>query len=236
MVFVVTTSPNWGPSIFEPKISTFVHTLRNGYGAKEYVWVREFTSSGLPHYHFVIDLPTIKSPVGLSRYWSSLFGASSVNCVRLGSKPGRDGKRCFRVTKSKARGMANYLATYLQKQIQGGKEYDAAVALYRQMGGGSVSSSLSLPGRKFAISQDAASSSAPVIYRPEYEYNQGGELVMTASGQMVPAPSVARYSLVNQVGEVFDKNQYQWKQVKQYPVYFGKKISKSGFKRGARRA
>lgn len=231
MVFVCTTSPNWGCGIFEPKISKFVHTLRNGYGAKNFVWVREFTESGCPHYHFVIDIPAIKSPVGLSRYWSGLFGAVSVNAVRLGSKPDKRGKRTFRITKGKAARMAGYISEYLKKQMAGGPEYEAAVRLYRSMGGGGdlLKSSLTIPGRKFAISNEAARFSAPVIYRPEYEYVTTGEMVMNAAGQMVERPAAARYQLVNQVGETFNKSNYTWKQVKDYPVYFGKKILKSGF-------
>lgn len=224
LFFVCTTSPKWGPAIFEPQIAKFVNNLRMSYGLENYLWVREFTLAGAPHYHFVADIPSFSSPVGISRYWSNLFSAVSVNCVRLGSKPDKRGKRIFRINPRESQRAANYLTTYLSKQEKGGKEYNTAQSLYRSMAADYVgrSCSLSLPGRKFAISQEVATNSKPVIYRPEYEYIQSDERVMTASGQYVEKPAVATYSLVNQVGEVFDKRKYTWRQVKNYPVYFGK--------------
>jgi len=222
LVFVCTTSPSWGPSIFAPKISQFVHNLKSGYGIKNFVWVREFTKVGLPHYHFIADAPSIRSPVGLSRYWSSLFGGSSPNCIRLGSKPDRNGKRTFRVNKSKAARMARYVSKYLGKQFEAGEEKQAAQSLAESMG-------VTVKGRKFGISYEVARNARPVIYHQEFSY-EPGPLVLTATGEMVPGPTVAQIKIVDQAGNEFNQNHYKWKQAKQYPVWFGtKRISKNGF-------
>lgn len=219
LVFVCTTSPEWGPEIYTPKISTFVHNLRNGYGCENYLWVREFTEKGFPHYHFVADVRDIKSPVGLSRFWSGLFGAHANNSVRLGSKPNKDGKRTFRITPGKAGRMASYLSRYLSKQVANDKEYKAAYDLYSKMTGVPQAK---LPGRRFAISQEVARNSLPETFRVNFNFSESAGMVMSATGQMVPAPVICTGTYAeNHLGETFDKNLYTWKKSKEWPVWFG---------------
>jgi len=220
LVFVCTTSPNWGPGIFTPKISSFTHTLRNGYGCENYAWVREFTEEGYPHYHFIADLPDVKRPTGLSRYWSGLFGACALNSVRLGSKPDKNGKRTFRVSPALADRIGRYLAKYLSKQLgTNGPEHQAATGLYRSM---IQSETATIKGRKFGISQEVGLQSKPEIYRAEFYFEEREDLVLSANGQMVKAPAQCiGISRVNRVGEEFDKTKYEWRKAKDWPVWFG---------------
>lgn len=147
----VATSPGFVDPLDERKtIKSLTHNLRNGYGLKHYVWVRENTGNGFPHWHFVADLPQF-DPVKLSLYWSSLFGVDSKNSIRLGTRPGRNGKRHFWIKNSR---MAWYMSKYIGKDINLDQET------------GEVR-----PGRKpyqtFRISAQAAQMSQPVIYQAE---------------------------------------------------------------------
>ncbi len=125
------TSPGFTDLANERKlISKLTHNLRNGgYNCENYVWVREFTKAGYPHFHFVADLPDI-DPIGLSRYWSSLFNSTASNSIRLGTAsrcnrcrtPLHKGQPCYR-PKCKGKGIVKYyldnkqMAWYMSKYI-----------------------------------------------------------------------------------------------------------------------
>lgn len=213
LVFVCTTSPNWGQEIYNPKISKFTHNLRNGYGCSGYVWVREFTGKGYPHYHFCCDMPDIDDPRQLSVYWASLFGADGCNSVRLGSKPDKHGKRVFRVNPKSAGNYAYYLGKYLGKSLAHNDLFD-------------------MKGRRFGISPDVAKASKPIQYNVQYHFTEPGPPVMTAAGTIVPGPvHCIGQTYSDDAGRYFDKHQYTWKKAKaEYPVYFGRKIKKYGQK------
>jgi hypothetical protein len=116
-------------------IQKLTHNLRNGYDCKNYVWVREFTQAGYPHFHFVADIPDI-DPVALSRYWSRLYNRSDTNSIRLGTAPKcnkcrsplKKGSPCYR-PKCTGKGtvkyyldnkdMAFYMSKYIGKSIGG---------------------------------------------------------------------------------------------------------------------
>lgn len=210
MIFVCTTSWNWGSDIYHPKIETFTNNLRNGYNCKNYLWVREFTGSGLPHYHFIADLPFIRDPVGLSRYWSRLFGYNSPNCVRLGSKPGPDGKRRYYVNSRK---MAFYLAKYLSKDRGDEK---------RKIFPGSWMSA-TVPGRTFGISHTAGQLSQPIQFKATYHFVESSGQVMLASGKYIDAPAhcIGR-TFENEIGEYFNPKKYSWKKMQEHNVWIGK--------------
>ncbi len=142
----VATSPGFVDHASEASlVSRLVHNLRNGYGCKNYLWVREFTSQGFPHFHFIADIDQF-DPVSLSLYWSGLFGSDAKNSIRLGTAPRKNGKRDFWV---KSERQAWYLTKYLGKSIADCEK-------------GAIKGKRSF--RTFAISQEAAKASEPLIY------------------------------------------------------------------------
>lgn len=143
-IFVATT-PGFIDHSNESKIiKSFTNNLRNGYDCKGYVWVREFTQAGFPHWHFVADIPEF-NPVSLSLYWSGLFDSDAKNSIRLGTAPRANGKRDFYLKGSR---MSWYMTKYLGKSI--GKEETGAINR-RSF-------------RSFAISQELAKNSAPLLF------------------------------------------------------------------------
>lgn len=156
LIFVA-TSPGFTNHASESGIiKTFTHNLRNGYDCKNYVWVREFTQAGFPHFHFVADMPDI-NPVDLSLYWSGLFGADAKNSIRLGTAPNAQGKRQFYL---KGKRMSWYMTKYLGKSI--GHEEEGAIDRRRF--------------RSFAISQALGKASAPLLFGEEIIRSEWGGL------------------------------------------------------------
>jgi hypothetical protein len=164
------TSPGFTDLANERQLITkLTHNLRNGYDCKNYVWVREFTQAGFPHFHFVADMPDV-DPVALSRYWSRLYSRSDTNSIRLGTasrcnkcrSPLKKGSPCYR-TKCTGKGtvkyyldnkdMAFYMSKYIGKAI-GGLE---KMALDDHKAKGKSF-------RTFAVSQELARLSQPVKY------------------------------------------------------------------------
>lgn len=142
----VATSPGFVNHASESSlVSKLVHNLRNGYGCRNFVWVREFTGQGYPHFHFVADVDQF-DPVRLSLYWSGLFGEEAKNSIRLGTAPRKDGRRDFWI---KSPRQCWYLTKYLGKAI--GQEEKGALKGMRSF-------------RTFAVSQEAAKQSEPLLY------------------------------------------------------------------------
>ena len=130
LVFVA-TSPGFVDRANEPKfISKLVDNLRDSHGMEHYIWVREFTGHGYPHFHFIANIPLKKrkkyrkwngqqyidipfDPVQVSLYWSRLFGSEANNSIRIGSKP-KPGQPVM-IYLSKNRRKAWYLAKYIGK-------------------------------------------------------------------------------------------------------------------------
>ena len=130
LIFVATT-PGYTERANESRfVSRFVDYLRKVYKLERYVWVREFTKAGFPHFHFVANIPINgKSvalqkgfrkekipfdPVHVSRVWSSYFDREDLNSIRVGSRPNKRGERKFFLSRSNRR-MAWYLAKYIGK-------------------------------------------------------------------------------------------------------------------------
>lgn len=96
-VIFVATSPGYIPDQAQKGyIKALTHYLRRSCGATDYVWVRENTKKGFPHYHFIADMPLPANrddfralALDMSRYWSSLFGVYAENSIRFGTKPPR---------------------------------------------------------------------------------------------------------------------------------------------------
>lgn len=166
LIFVA-TSPGYTDQASEGKlIQKFTHNLRNGYDCKNYVWVREFTQAGYPHFHFVADMPNV-SPIALSLYWSGLFGSTANNSIRLGTNY-RNGKRTFYLTSKQ---QAWYLTKYLGKAI--GNCENGAVKGKRSF-------------RTFAVSQSLANLSAPTEFKGRMERSGKVFQAFTVSGKTQP--------------------------------------------------
>jgi hypothetical protein len=159
-IFVATT-PGFIDHCAEGKfIQKLVHNLKNGYGMENYVWVRELTAHGYPHFHFVADVDKF-DPVDLSCYWSGLFGSDARNSIRCGTRPDKNGKRRFWVNTPR---MAWYLTKYLGKSIG-----DCEVPAKGKR----------KAFRTFAISQEARKLSQPLLYEAKLFENYNGLLQRT---------------------------------------------------------
>jgi hypothetical protein len=128
LIFVA-TSPGFIDRADEPRfVSKFVNYLRKVYRLEHYLWVREFTGNGFPHFHFVAMMPLQKSkafyiakdqtwvpfnPVTVSLVWSKYFNCDAKNSIRLGSKPNKHGKRMLYLSNNRRK--AWYLAKYIGK-------------------------------------------------------------------------------------------------------------------------
>jgi hypothetical protein len=159
----VATSPGFTDLASEASlVSRLVHNLRNGYGCKNFVWVREFTGAGHPHFHFVADCDEF-DPVRLSLYWSKQFGTQDKNSIRLGTAPkcpkckafinypathcpthGLKAQRDFWIKNSR---QCWYLTKYLGKSIGDHEKREKGKSI-----------------RTFAVSQEARRESEPLIY------------------------------------------------------------------------
>jgi hypothetical protein len=153
----VATSPGFMDHPAEGRfIQKLVHNLKNGYGMTNFVWVRELTQNGYPHYHFVADVKRFDA-VRLSLSWSRLFGSEAKNSIRLGTKPGKNGRRKFWIDSKR---MCWYLTKYIGKSI-GDAEKGALKGQRRKF-------------RTFGISQEARKMSQPLLYDSYAVQNYNG--------------------------------------------------------------
>lgn len=67
---------------YNPCINSFLSNLRKNYGLRNYIWVRENTKKGVPHWHFLMDIPynDIRT---INTAWCRAAGFDSKNAVRL---------------------------------------------------------------------------------------------------------------------------------------------------------
>jgi len=207
-LFFVLTSPGYlKPNEHSRKISQFCNTLRNGYRCSDYVWVRELTKSGCPHYHFVADIPFIRDPVAISRYWSSLFGRNDGNSLRLGSAP-INGKRKFYVDDQKA---SRYISKYIGKDLENIShellEAGYPQAFYKKM------------YRSFAISERARLMSKPVVYSANYHFVER-EAYNHAEQKVIVKDYVCR-TFEDSAGGYIDPHKWRWKRIEPHNIFFG---------------
>lgn len=167
-IIFVATSPGFTDLASEGKlIQKLTHNLRNGYECKNYVWVREFTQAGYPHFHFVADMPRFDIS-GLTQYWSSLFNCTATNSVRLGTAPNKFGKRNYYLTGKR---MCWYLTKYLGKGI--GDCEKGALKGKRSF-------------RTFAVSQELTKNSAPTEFKGQMKRTGKVFEAFHVSGKYVP--------------------------------------------------
>jgi len=195
-------------------IKSFTHNLRNGYQCKNYVWVREFTQMGFPHFHFVADMPDCDI-IKLSLYWSGLFDSDATNSIRLGTAP--KCSKCGTKLKSKnqpcyktacngfgkveyylrSKKMAWYMSKYISKAIGDSES-------------GALSGKKSF--RKFAVSQELSKLSAPVEFKSQMVRVPSERLAFTVSGNYEPLlQDVRRWqNCTSFMTEEEVKSKWQW--------------------------
>lgn len=125
LVFTLTT-PGFTDLANSPKfVSSWFDNMRANYGLREYVWVREVTKKGYPHFHcvgdwfgadwfFSVDLRTRTNYItSISLAWSNLFSSDSPTSVWLGGY--WYGKRIYHL---RTQAQARYLCKYMGKQFE----------------------------------------------------------------------------------------------------------------------
>jgi len=85
LLFVL-TCPNGNES--SGLVSKFFRNCTTNFDLNYYVWVREYTLKGLPHWHVCADMP-FRDIQKLSKYWSRLWGSNSKVSIRMHSKEKR---------------------------------------------------------------------------------------------------------------------------------------------------
>lgn len=126
-VIFTLTSPGVLEAADEPRfLDRFLKALRKR-GLENYVWVREYTGNGYPHFHFVAEIPLTfeyrgdrwckmlggRDIVDWSMLWSSYFGSDAPNSIRLGAGQKSGQTKYFLRSKY----MAGYLSKYIGKGI-----------------------------------------------------------------------------------------------------------------------
>jgi len=184
-------------------IQKFTHNLRNGYGCKNYLWVREATQKGYPHFHFIADCDKFDA-VDMSKYWSSLFRRSDTNSVRLGTAAKcskcntklifascqykcRKGCINFKPVRKywiDSKKMAWYLCKYIGKGINQSERNKLKNKFLDFKDEGWFYRDLKL--RTFAVSQELAKLSQPVEFKSKMIRVQTGEqLISDSSAQAI---------------------------------------------------
>ncbi len=120
------TSPGYTSQADEPRfISRFFENMKKNYGLQDYLWVREYTKAGYPHFHIVADWYRAKyffdtdpgsgrSRIALlSLYWSHLFGSTSHNSVWLGGY-----WQNRRIYELRTQAQCRYLTKYMGKEVK----------------------------------------------------------------------------------------------------------------------
>lgn len=228
MIFCL-TSPGFTSLANTPKfISYFCENMKANYGMKDYVWVREFTKRGFPHFHFIAHWNNPKwffeerRIEKISLYWSRLFDSDAKNSVRLGSFHPVTKKRCFYVTHPK---QCHYLAKYIGKNI--GESFD----YLGEAGFPSVKYRKSI--RSFGMSQNVAEFSQPMLFKDHYEPHGKMEAHrltvdrenwrVTETLEEVPAGYTRIWKSDNVAGDWTDRDlaKYDWKRIGDHEVYFG---------------
>jgi hypothetical protein len=230
LIFVL-TSPGFTSLANQPKfISAFVDNMKLNYGMGDYVWVREHTKRGYPHFHFVahwhpakwfLDLQQDR-PGGeqyarinqISRYWSSLFDSDSLNSVRLGTYKGKK-RTGFYLTNERH---AWYLTKYLGKSIgDGSNDYLIEAGFPFQVYGKDQSvkiGSYKKAVRSFGMSENCALLSQPELFESQNLYTRHKASVQTTRGvEQVEIDRFAERVFIGESGQLSESQltRYDWR-------------------------
>lgn len=179
MIFCL-TSPGYIDTANSPRfISRFVDNMKANYGMENYVWVRELTKLGYPHFHFIAHWNNPKwffednRLARITKYWSGQFKSDSTNSVRFGSYHPKTKKRQWFVTHPK---QCHYLSKYIGKNL--GEEFF-------QMDGEAnciIQPAYKNKTRSFGMSEDLGMLSEPQLFDYQTYENGNTRKVMLADG------------------------------------------------------
>lgn len=223
LIFVL-TSPGFTSLANQPKfISSFTDNMRKNYGLGDYVWVREHTKKGYPHFHFVAhwhpakwffdtDLSGRTEIEKISLYWSSLFDSDSLNSVRLGTYKGKK-RTGFYLTDERH---AWYLTKYLGKSIgDGSNDYLIEAGFPFQVNGleGVKLGAYKKAVRSFGMSENLALFSHPQEFESQYLFSSSVASVQTTTG--IQTAEINRFServFIGPSGQLSEKDlkAYDW--------------------------
>lgn len=212
LIFVA-TSPGFTKLADESKlISKLTANLRNGYGVKNYVWVREYTEAGFPHFHFVVDSDYIDAKQ-LSAYWSGLFGKSGEGyggSIRLGTKPIPGKRRKYFIDSPN---MAFYMSKYFGKGMNDKNPSNTKPGI----------EGLEVKARKprtFHVSKDLAEASAPLKFG---EYIS--EVLFTGMHQrefVLENDQAEKFYELEQTPPTLNPHKYEWRWTGHGMTYIGR--------------
>lgn len=192
LIFVLTAPGFTDLADEKPLVSKFVNNMRMRHGLGHYVWVRELTGNGYPHFHFVATMPRFDA-VKMSLLWSSYFGSTAKNSIRLGTKPVPGKKRKYYVNSP---AMASYLSKYIGKNL------------------GTAVSDVKTKIKAFQISHELRSLSSPAVYEEAITETIQGYHERVWNIQKIP-DWIETEGLINTKG-------YRWKKVSElFPVFIG---------------
>jgi hypothetical protein len=190
------TSPGYVDNANAPRfLKKYLDVLKyNGMGS--YVWVREFTKKGYPHFHFVADMPL---PVGservrLSCRWSSYFGSEAKNSVRFGTKPVPGKPRIYHINSPQ---MAFYMSKYIGKALSGDERKEGRRR-----------------PRTFCVSPDLSPIIEPVVYE------ESVVSLWTGMHQRIWETDIVDPDGVVHV-QRFNPGRVNWRRAGVHPVYVG---------------
>lgn len=186
------TSPGFTSLANQPKfISSFFDNMKANYGLTDYVWVREMTKKGYPHFHCVAmwhpfkwflderkdcehdgDDKSYRMISKLSRYWSSLFDSDANNSIRLGSYHPVTKKRQFYLTHERH---AWYLTKYIGKSIGDGSIDYLCEAGFPQ-------TKYKKAVRTFGMSEQLSENSQPLLFESDYHTTERRSIQIFRSG------------------------------------------------------
>lgn len=192
LIFVA-TSPGFTERADEAGlIKKLTHNLRNSYDCKDYIWVREYTGAGYPHFHFICDMPKFNVQ-RLTMYWSGLFGSDAKNSIRLGTAPDKNGRRKYYISSQK---MCWYLTKYIGKSLS-----DEEKARGKKV-------------RSFAISENARQNSQPVIFSPRIHSDFTNKIYRDYEAEIEDPDGIPHTYRV-------DPYSYKWRKCGDHEVYIG---------------
>lgn len=217
LIFVATT-PGFLDHANEPKfISRLVDNLKKGYHMENYIWVREYTKLGYPHFHFVANIPLSSKihkigkvrvpfdPKKLSFTWSSYFGQSALNSIRVGSKPCPGRKRKLYLSNDQRQ--AWYLSKYIGKS-RGEEEKASARKIMA-----------------FRMDNTTSKSIEPMLYYSEYTTRPVKvEVWDTKLKKMVTQDchvGTGERIFKSETGQIIDPHGIDWNRVEGHEVYTG---------------
>ena len=84
IIFLTLTFPDRIPKgeKINPMLNRFITNMKKTYGLKRFLWTREDTKRGRPHFHILADMP-YKSIQKINNAWCHAIGMQSKNAVRL---------------------------------------------------------------------------------------------------------------------------------------------------------